>query len=78
VEAVRGSGEAGRGALPRDDAAHRGMDLVARPRGGGWQLGVEDLGIWINCAGTEDSAGGNRGQRPCGLESKGGRWERDG
>jgi hypothetical protein len=80
VEAVRGSGETGRVVPSRDNVAHCSPGNGSGDATQGWRVvaWVEDLDIWINCAGTEDSAGKNRGQRTWGLESRGGRWERDG
>jgi hypothetical protein len=79
VEAVRGSGETRRVVPSRDNVARCSPGNGSGDATQGWRVvaWVEDFGIWINCAGTEDSADRNRGQRPWGLESRGGRWERD-
>jgi hypothetical protein len=80
VEAVRGSGETRRVVPSRDNVARCSPGNGSGDATQGWRVvaWVEDLDIWINCAGTEDSAGKNRGQQTWGLESRGGRWERDG
>jgi hypothetical protein len=80
VEAVRGSDKTGRGVPPRDNAARCSPGNGSGDVTQGWRVAA-----WGRRPRHMDQLCGNRRQRrreqraaAWGLESKGGRWERDG